>query len=121
MAIIGGASLPLLPVGLELAVEVTRNAAASSAFLFFAGNGLGVVFLVIEDALRDGPDAKPPNSMKRAIIFQGVFVLAVCLTVVGIRGTQTRRVRDEAVARGEDTTQMSEIVGDPKENVSSKV
>jgi FLVCR family MFS transporter 7 len=35
MAVIGCASLPLLPVSLELAVELTRNAEASSALLFF--------------------------------------------------------------------------------------
>lgn len=38
MALIGACSLPMLPVALELAVEVTRNADASSAVLWFAGN-----------------------------------------------------------------------------------
>ena len=36
MALIGAGSIPLLPVALELAVEVTRNANGSSAILWFA-------------------------------------------------------------------------------------
>ena len=38
MALIGACSVPLLPIALELAVEVTRNADGSSAVLWFAGN-----------------------------------------------------------------------------------
>ena len=36
MAVIGACSLTLLPVALELAVEVTRNADVSAALLWFA-------------------------------------------------------------------------------------
>lgn len=35
MAVIGAASVTLLPIALELAVEVTRNADGSSAILWF--------------------------------------------------------------------------------------
>lgn len=36
MAVIGACSLTLLPVALELAVEVTRNADGSAALLWFS-------------------------------------------------------------------------------------
>ena len=36
LAVLGGASLTLLPVVLELSVELTRNAEGSSAVLWFA-------------------------------------------------------------------------------------
>jgi MFS transporter, FLVCR family, MFS-domain-containing protein 7 len=98
----GACSLPLLPVGLELAVEVTRNADASSALLFFGANALGAIFLGVENALREGPEASPPLNMKKALIFQGVIILTVCLSVFGLRGEQTRRKRDAAAVDGDD-------------------
>jgi MFS transporter, FLVCR family, MFS-domain-containing protein 7 len=101
MAFIGVCSLPLLPISLELAVEVTRNADASSALLFFGSNVLNVVFLAIENALRAGPSASPPLNMKNALLFQGVIILVVCLTILAIRGEQTRRGRDVAMANAE--------------------
>ena len=48
MAIIGAASLTLLPVALELAVELTRNANASSAMLWASSNLIGVIFVLGE-------------------------------------------------------------------------
>jgi FLVCR family MFS transporter 7 len=102
MAVMGACSLPLLPVGLELSAEVTRNADASSALLFFGANALGAIFLGVENALREGPEANPPLNMRRALIFQGVIILAVCLSVFGVRGEQTRRRRDAAAADGDD-------------------
>jgi FLVCR family MFS transporter 7 len=98
-ALIGLCMLPMMPVGLELSVEVTRNAEAAGAVLFGLGNGMGVVLLAVEDALRAGPNAHPPLNMKRALIFQGVLALMITLLAFGIRGTQTRRVKDEAEAK----------------------
>lgn len=46
MAIIGAASLILLPVALELAIEFTRNANASPAMLWASSNLIGVVFVL---------------------------------------------------------------------------
>jgi FLVCR family MFS transporter 7 len=117
MTIIGACSLPLLPVGLELAVEVTRNADASSALLFFFANGLGVIFLAVEDALRAGLNATPPLNMKKALIFQGAVILGVCLTVFGIRGEQTRRKRDAAAARNEGEMQLGEANNNARPSV----
>lgn len=50
---------------------------------------------VVETALRAGPNADPPLNMHNAAIFQGVFVCVAVVTVVGLRGTQTRRKLDE--------------------------
>jgi FLVCR family MFS transporter 7 len=46
MAIIGACSLTMLPVGLELGVEITRNAEASSALLWSAGNAVTIMFIL---------------------------------------------------------------------------
>ncbi|OBZ74517.1 Major facilitator superfamily domain-containing protein 7 [Grifola frondosa] len=103
MAVIGAASLTLLPVTLELAVEITRNADGSSAMLWFSSNLFGIIFVLAEGALRAGPDASPPYNMRRAIIFQGVVVCAAVAFVYLLEGRQCRREQDEqrlAGARG---------------------
>jgi len=63
MTILGVGSITLLPIGLELGCELTRNADGSSAILWFwyvenvrrhftnidppnSGNGLGIIFLL---------------------------------------------------------------------------
>jgi FLVCR family MFS transporter 7 len=111
--LIGICMMPMLPVGLELAVEVTRNAEASSATLFGLGNGTGVILLAIEDALRAGPTADPPRNMKTGLIFQGVLILVITLLGLGIRGTQMRRINDEAEARDGGKVEM-DAMDDPK-------
>lgn len=114
MAIIGAASLTLLPVALELAVELTRNANASSAMLWASSNFCAVILVLgaytcahiaksarlsqfssVQGALRDGPDASPPYSMHRAIIFQGAAVAAAVVLIFLMEGKQTRRSADE--------------------------
>lgn len=46
MAIIGGCSLPMLPVALELACEMTRNADGASAIVWFACVVFGIAWFV---------------------------------------------------------------------------
>jgi hypothetical protein len=94
-AIVGISSVTMLPVGLELACEVTRNADGSSALLWFACNGLAIIFILVEGALRAGPDANPPLNMHRALIFNGAVVLTVCASIFFIRGQQTRKELDQ--------------------------
>ncbi|KAF7375285.1 Major facilitator superfamily domain-containing protein 7 [Mycena sanguinolenta] len=60
MAVIGMASLTLLPVALELGCEVTRNAQGSSALLWFIVNLFEIAFVQVQGALRAGADASPP-------------------------------------------------------------
>ncbi|RPD77008.1 MFS general substrate transporter [Lentinus tigrinus ALCF2SS1-7] len=95
MAIIGATSLSLLPVVLELAVELTRNADGSSAILWLSTNLFGLIFVLVEGALRAGPDADPPLNMHRAVIFQASLVAAAVLLIFGAEGKQTRRTQDE--------------------------
>lgn len=45
----------------------------------------------------------PPLNMRNALIFNGVLVSAVSVLVLGLKGKQTRRERDEIEAkRAED-------------------
>ncbi|KAJ7925250.1 hypothetical protein B0H13DRAFT_2573314 [Mycena leptocephala] len=61
--LIGVSSVTMLPVSLELACEITRNSDGSSALLWFACNGLTIIFVLVEGALRAGPGANPPLNM----------------------------------------------------------
>ncbi|CCM00980.1 uncharacterized protein FIBRA_03028 [Fibroporia radiculosa] len=99
MAVIGATSLTLLPVALELAVELTRNADGSSAMLWATSNLLGIVFVLSEGSLRAGADANPSYNMYKALIFQGVFVCTVTAFMVFVEGKQTRRALDEQAQR----------------------
>ncbi|KAG8837040.1 hypothetical protein FRC18_010159 [Serendipita sp. 400] len=95
MAIVGICSFLLLPVGLELAAEVTRNAEASCGLLWLNVNFVGFFWILIEDHLRAGPDAKPPYNMTQALIFNGTTIAtAAAITMVGLRGKQKRREKD---------------------------
>ncbi|KAG1732249.1 MFS general substrate transporter [Suillus paluster] len=99
MAIIGVCSLIMLPVGLELAVELTRNADGSSAILWCVGNAFGIVFILAEGALRASSTASPPYNMKAAFILQGVFVMVVGAAIFLVRAKQMRREMDERMAQ----------------------
>ncbi|THH16733.1 hypothetical protein EW146_g3954 [Bondarzewia mesenterica] len=101
MAIIGAASVSLLPVGLELGCELTRNADGSSAVLLFFGNLFSIIFLLSQGALRAQPTADPPLHMHRAIIFNAVFVAFAASLVFWLEGRQARREKDEKVNQGE--------------------
>ncbi|KAJ7188327.1 major facilitator superfamily domain-containing protein [Mycena filopes] len=94
-ALIGVASVTMLPVSLELACEITRNADGSSALLWTACNGLAIIFILVEGALRAGPDANPPLNMRRALIFNGAFVMGVAASIFFLRGRQMRKQVDQ--------------------------
>ncbi|OCH88925.1 MFS general substrate transporter [Obba rivulosa] len=116
MAIIGGSSLTLLPVAIELACELTRNAMASSAILWCSSNVFGVTMVLAEGALRAGPDANPPLNMRRALIFQGCFVCVAAAFAFLLEGRQTRRENDEReMAALHDVVEMND-----SENVISR-
>ncbi|KAI0726541.1 major facilitator superfamily domain-containing protein [Fomitopsis betulina] len=95
MAIIGACSLTLLPVALELAVELTRNANASTAMLWASSNLFSIILVLVQNSLREGPSATLPYSMHRAIEFQGILVVVIVAFVLLLKGEQTRRVADE--------------------------
>jgi FLVCR family MFS transporter 7 len=95
MCILGIGSIALLPIGLELGCELTRNADGSSAILWFGGNLAGVVYLLAQNALRAGPDANPPLNMHKALIFNGVFTIVCSSLVFLVKGKQARKELDE--------------------------
>ena len=119
MAIIGACSITMLPVGLELACELTRNSDGSSAVLWFSyahflsysfvadgnlrssGNLVTIMFVLVEGALRASPTADPPLNMHKALIFNGVFVLAGCCVVFFLTGKQARREKDAQMKDGQ--------------------
>ncbi|KAF7364730.1 MFS general substrate transporter [Mycena venus] len=94
-AIIGIGSITMLPIALELACEVTRNADGSSALLWFACYGFVIVFILVEGALRAGPDASPPLNMHRALIFNGAVIMGICIAIFFLRGKQVRKQLDQ--------------------------
>lgn len=99
MTLIGICSVTMLPVALELACEVTRNADGSSAILWFTGNLFGVMFILVQGALRADETATPPLNMHRALIFNGSFIIVASLSVFFIRGKQVRKRADEEKLR----------------------
>lgn len=77
LAILGGASFSMLPVVMELLVELTHPVSPEvTSTLAWAGGQLGGgIFILISDALKAGNGANPPGNMKNALIFQAVVAL----------------------------------------------
>ncbi|KAH8836874.1 hypothetical protein MCOR27_008965 [Pyricularia oryzae] len=112
LAILGATSFALLPVALELLVEFTHpiSPEVTSTFAWAGGQLLGGCFILIGDALKEGPEGNPPGNMKRMLIFQAVVALVgaippLCLGLFG-RGEKIRlrRVASDVRTRQEDTT-----------------
>ncbi|KAG1732247.1 major facilitator superfamily domain-containing protein [Suillus paluster] len=106
MVIIGICSIILLPVGLELGVEITRNADSSAAILWCSGNAFGIIFILAEGALRASSTASPPYNMHAAFVLHGVFVVVVGATMIFVRAKQVRREMDERMAQHLHSTQF---------------
>ncbi|KAF8629891.1 hypothetical protein AX15_003247 [Amanita polypyramis BW_CC] len=112
MTTLGVTSITLLPVGLELGVELTKNADGSSAILWFMGNLIGIISVLVQQALRAGPNASPPNNMRNALIFNGVLVSSAAVTVFPLRGKQERKRLDEEMFRESERISRSHQAGD---------
>ncbi|KAF8518726.1 MFS general substrate transporter [Gautieria morchelliformis] len=110
MAIAGVISLTLLPLTLEIACELVRDAETSAAILWSSSNVLTVVFVLVEDALTAGADASPPFNMRNASIFVAAFTCAAAfLLVLGFRGlAESRRSLDAARESAERATKEIE-------------
>ncbi|KAJ4423903.1 hypothetical protein N0V82_001489 [Gnomoniopsis sp. IMI 355080] len=77
LAALGAASFSLVPVAMELLVELTHPVSPEvTSTLAWAGGQLGGgIFILISDALKAGNGASPPGNMKNALIFQAVVAL----------------------------------------------
>ncbi len=106
LAILGAASFALVPVAVELLVELTHPVSpeVTSTIGWAAGQLLGGCFILISDALRAGNDAAPPRNMDRALVFTAVVAmlimpLSLCLGWFGRADkVRLRRVRTDAAA-----------------------
>jgi ABC-type sugar transport system permease subunit len=83
LSILGAASFSLVPVILEYLCEITYPVSpeVTSTICWSGGQLLGGIFIVISNALTDGPDGGPggsaPYNMQRALWFQAVLALVV--------------------------------------------
>ncbi|KAK2467890.1 hypothetical protein APHAL10511_000185 [Amanita phalloides] len=99
MTVLGTTSLTLLPVALELCADLTNNVEASSAILWFMSNLLGIVFVLVHQALRASPNASPPLNMHRALIFNGIIAAVAAALAFPVQGRQDRKRLDELKLR----------------------
>ncbi|KAJ2893873.1 major facilitator superfamily domain-containing protein [Zalerion maritima] len=107
LSVLGAASFSLVPLALELLIELSHpiSPEVTSTLSWSGGQLLGAIFIVVSDALKAGPDADPPKNMHRALIFQAVLCLAVvplplCLGLFGrSHMVGLRRVASDNAAR----------------------
>ncbi|KAI6160984.1 major facilitator superfamily domain-containing protein [Pisolithus thermaeus] len=99
MAMIGSCSISMLPLALELGVELTRNANGSSAVLLCSGNLCAIVLILVEGALRAPSTASPPYNMHNALILNGCVVVVFSSCIVFLRAKQARREADEVMIK----------------------
>lgn len=78
-ALLGAASFSLLPLALELSVELTHPVPpeVSASIYWIGGQVLGGIFIIIMNALRND-NGVPKDNYTKALIFQGVVA---CITV----------------------------------------
>jgi FLVCR family MFS transporter 7 len=83
MSILGAASFSLVPVVLEYLCEITYPVSpeVTSTICWSGGQLLGGIFIIISDALTDGPDGgaggSTPYNMQRALWFQAILAMVV--------------------------------------------
>ncbi|KAH7312303.1 major facilitator superfamily domain-containing protein [Stachybotrys elegans] len=96
LAVLGASSFALVPVVLEFLAELTHplSPEVTSTIAWAGGQLFGAIFVIISDALREGPDSSPPRHMKRALIFQAVvaLVIAPIPLCLGLFGRQDKLV-----------------------------
>ncbi|KAE8355832.1 major facilitator superfamily domain-containing protein [Aspergillus coremiiformis] len=104
-ALLGASSFALLPVVLEYLVEITYpfSPEIGSTICWTGGQFLGAVFVLVQDALKAGRDANPPENMRNALIFSAVVaVVAAPFPIsIGLFGRDVRRRRLD-IDRGVD-------------------
>jgi len=94
-ALLGAASFSLLPLALELSVELTHPIPpeVSASIYWIGGEFLGGIFIIIMNALRDD-DGDPPLNMTNALIFEGVVACVAVPWFFFIKPKQGRLATD---------------------------
>ncbi|CAG8305609.1 unnamed protein product [Penicillium salamii] len=120
MALLGASSFALLPVVLEYLAEITYplSPEIGSTICWTGGQLLGACFILIQDALKAGDDARPPGNMRNSLIFAAVVAgvaAPFALTIGLFRVVQRRRLE---VDRGVELEQVS-FVDDQVKKVAS--
>ncbi|KIY74287.1 MFS general substrate transporter [Cylindrobasidium torrendii FP15055 ss-10] len=105
MAVTGVFSIAMMPVGLELACELTRNADGSSSLLWFGTNLFCIIFVLSEGALRADASADPPYNMHRALIFNGSFLMSTSGLIFFLKGKLARKEQD--IAKIQEAREMN--------------
>ncbi|ORY76497.1 major facilitator superfamily domain-containing protein [Leucosporidium creatinivorum] len=95
--LLGSSSFTMLPIALELAAEVVWRVAGpdtTSGILYMLANGWSVVTVVAMGALRANSEAIPPFNMRKALMLEGIMVLASSIAIFTLQGRQTRKRTD---------------------------
>jgi FLVCR family MFS transporter 7 len=72
----------------------------------------------VQGALREGPDAHPPLNMRRALIFNGVFVMSCSALIFLVQGRQARKELDEQKIQAQEAL-VTEQKGTRSQNHAS--
>ena len=124
LSVLGAASFSLVPMALEMLVEMTHPIGPEvGSTIFWAGGQLfGGIFIIVSDALQARSDATPPKNMHRALVFQAVLAWAVVPAVMalGLLGGGVKLGRKEidgvVIGRAIPRQETSERQGDAKSN-----
>jgi FLVCR family MFS transporter 7 len=94
-AVLGAASFSLLPLALELSVELTHPIPpeVSSSIYWIGGQIVGAISIIIMDALRDD-NGTPKNNMTQALIFEAVIACIAVPTLFFLRRKEGRLAMD---------------------------
>lgn len=114
MILVGATSFALLPIYLELLVELTYpiSPEMGNTFCWLGGQLLGACILLIQTALRAGPTANPPFHMRNALIFSAVISMVAMPLPMSLglwRRVDLRRQSAEKMSRDAPSTPESNL------------
>ncbi|KAI7862228.1 major facilitator superfamily domain-containing protein [Spinellus fusiger] len=97
---VGFFAYALLPLYLEFTSETTYpiSESMSSCVIWSFGSAFMLIFSVILDSLREGPDDDPPYNMKKASIVTAAIMVAVTSPVIWLKGDLKRLAVDNQEA-----------------------
>ncbi|KAL6717581.1 hypothetical protein ACLMJK_005496 [Lecanora helva] len=102
LAILGAASFSLVPIALDYLVENTYPAGpeAGSTICWAGGQLVGGIFVVVSDALKEGKDADPPFTMRKALVFQAIVAVAAVPSALALGWVGKGRNRTLDIGEG---------------------